>query len=138
MKEINERIGTHISPHHSFCAEVNIYKKYVWRCDGKCMKTPPAYGYFRRHYDLPPCHRDRWWLHHEEICGGHFERIPGPVPFLINEVNAFLRGQERVLSTATHTQQNVINSQGKNPGFSSEFWLYQDTLHVLLMENLKN
>lgn len=75
MNEINNLTGLHISVYHSFHDEVNFYKKYVWRCNGKCREWGPHYGYVRRQMNRPPQKADSWWSDHQKKCGGTFIRI---------------------------------------------------------------
>ena len=75
MNEINKSTGLHISVYHSFHDEVDFYKKYVWRCDGKCREWGPHYGYVRRQMNRPPQKADPWWNEHKKKCGGTFIRI---------------------------------------------------------------
>lgn len=75
MNEINKVTGLNITIYHSFHDEVDFYKKYVWRCNGKCRNLPPYFGYVRRQMNRPPQPADRWWKAHQQTCGGKYERI---------------------------------------------------------------
>ena len=75
MKEINDLTGFNITVYHSFHDEVNLYAKYIWRCNGKCRNKKPYFGYVKRQMNRPPGPSDKWWKQHLRECGGMFVRI---------------------------------------------------------------
>ena len=75
MKEINKLTGFQITIYHHFHKEVELYTKYVWRCNGKCRDEPPYYGYVKRQMNRPPQKSDKWWDEHLKNCGGIFIKI---------------------------------------------------------------
>ena len=75
MFEINKLTGFNITIYHHFHKEVNLYTKYIWRCDGNCRNEPPYYGYVKRQMNRPPQKSDKWWDEHLKNCGGNFIKI---------------------------------------------------------------
>ena len=41
MSRINQLLGLRISVYHTFHAEVKLYKRFVWQCQGKCQNWKP-------------------------------------------------------------------------------------------------
>ncbi len=75
MYEINKLTGFKITIYHHFHKEVDLYTKYIWRCDGNCRNEPPYYGYVKRQMNRPPQKSDKWWDEHLKNCGGNFIKI---------------------------------------------------------------
>lgn len=75
MNQINKETGLNITIYHSFHNEVNLYSKYIWRCNGPCRHKPPYFGFVRRQMNRPPQKADKWFDSHQKSCGGTFIRI---------------------------------------------------------------
>lgn len=89
MHEINRLAGTDISVYHTFHDEVELYKKFWWRCDGPCQGRSPFYGFVKRTSNRAPSKNDRWWAQHEQTCGGVFIKVKEP-----EKVEKKLKGKE--------------------------------------------
>lgn len=78
MNFINEITNLNITIYHSFHDEVQFLQKHVWKCNGKCVETPPYFGIVRRAMNRAPGPNDHWWAEHEITCGGYYIKIDGP------------------------------------------------------------
>lgn len=78
MREINRVTGLNLTVYHSFHDEVELHRKHVWRCTGKCKDKPPYFGYVRRAMNREPQKADHWFAGHQKSCGGTFVKIMSP------------------------------------------------------------
>lgn len=78
MYRINAEAGTNITVYHDFHDEVNLYKQYIWRCDGPCQRWKPYFGIVKRATNRAPGPYDRWFGEHSRNCGGNFTKIQEP------------------------------------------------------------
>ena len=78
MNFINEITNLNITIYHTFHDEVQFLQKHVWKCNGKCVETPPYFGFVRRAMNRAPGPNDYWWAEHEKNCGGNYIKIDGP------------------------------------------------------------
>lgn len=108
MNEINKLTGLHITIYHSFHDEVELYKKYVWRCNGKCRNWAPHYGYVRRQMNRPPQKADSWWNDHLKKCGGTFIRI-SPTEEEIEKEKNEKKKRKKVKSNKENRNKSIEN-----------------------------
>uniref|UniRef100_A0A1I7T675 Protein with SprT-like domain at the N terminus n=1 Tax=Caenorhabditis tropicalis TaxID=1561998 RepID=A0A1I7T675_9PELO len=78
MHRINQEGGTNITIYHSFHDEVRLYKQHWWRCSGPCKDRRPFFGYVKRTCNRAPGPNDRWWIQHQQSCGGEFLKVKEP------------------------------------------------------------
>ncbi|KAF5280717.1 hypothetical protein FQR65_LT15008 [Abscondita terminalis] len=78
MYRINAEAGTNITVYHSFHDEVRLYQQHWWRCDGPCQQRKPYFGMVRRATNRAPGPYDRWWIDHQQNCGGTFIKVKEP------------------------------------------------------------
>ena len=78
MNHINEITGLNITIYHSFHDEVELMRKHIWKCNGKCVNDPPYFGIVKRAMNRAPGKGDFWWDKHLKYCGGTFTKISEP------------------------------------------------------------
>jgi len=78
MYRINQEAQLNISVYHTFHDEVNHYRTHVWRCNGVCRDRHPFYGWVKRSMNRKPGPYDRWWIQHQNTCGGIFVKVSEP------------------------------------------------------------
>ena len=78
MHRINADAGTRITVYHNFHDEVDLYRKHIWRCNGRCRHQAPYFGILKRATNRVPGPRDPWFSKHAARCGGQFIKESEP------------------------------------------------------------
>ncbi|KAI6190163.1 SprT-like domain-containing protein [Aphelenchoides bicaudatus] len=126
MHRINRLAGTNITIYHSFHAEVNVYKRHVWKCNGICQSESPFYGYVKRTMNRAPSKSDLWFADHQATCGGTFQKIKEPedfksktalknAPKLKSVASSSNKENEDVPSTSSKKATNQVPSTSLSP-----------------------
>lgn len=68
----SEPPSIHVTPYHSFTAEVDHYRIHHWKCERCAMLI-------KRALNRPPGSYDSFWKKHTTKCGGSFVKISGPI-----------------------------------------------------------